>query len=375
MHPDKSLRGMFHSRDRMSMHIWLVALCTLTVGDKALGTQAHGHDAPVPIYGGIDDTYRVPAGAWSNSGGQEGLVNAAAHALHCRRSTVKRGERRAREGHAGGPQHGKKGGQVEAEMGTGCCGRGMAVGGRWRPNRRYRGPIRDAPLDQCPQMVDATPGVRTGPCVCKLGGWCLGQIPYVCANGSLSTLDALHVTPDGPKTCLRQLPCAVVTFATAFALQDEGSDHESTASDIENDGRLLVYEQSIEQMDVTDPARVEWEAQREADRQASAEYEEAQSARAARSIAGDADHVEAVANIMSANVSQLIAMQPQERLTGSSPYPDPNPDPSPSTDHNLDPNPGPGPDPDSNQDIYAGFNHMLRGGTIPYIEYMQVSHP
>ena len=25
------------------------------------------------------------------------------------------------------------------------------------------------------------------------------------------------------------------------------------------------------------------------------------------------------------------------------------------------------------EDIYAGFNHMLRGGTIPYIEYMQVS--
>ena len=24
------------------------------------------------------------------------------------------------------------------------------------------------------------------------------------------------------------------------------------------------------------------------------------------------------------------------------------------------------------EDIYAGFNHMLRGGTIPYIEYMQV---
>ena len=23
-------------------------------------------------------------------------------------------------------------------------------------------------------------------------------------------------------------------------------------------------------------------------------------------------------------------------------------------------------------DIYAGFNHLLRGGTIPYIEYMQV---
>ena len=24
------------------------------------------------------------------------------------------------------------------------------------------------------------------------------------------------------------------------------------------------------------------------------------------------------------------------------------------------------------EDIYAGFNHLLRGGTIPYIEYVQV---
>ena len=301
MHPDKSLRGMLHSRDRISMHMWLVALCTLTVDAKALGTQAHGHDAPVPIYGGIDGTYGVPAGAWSSGGGQESLVNAAAHALHCRRITVQRGGRSAREGHAGGPQHGKMGGQVEAEMGTGCCGRGMAVGGRWRPHRSCRGPIRDAPLDQCPQLVDATPGVHTGLCVRKLGGWCLGQMPYVCANGSLSTLDALHATPDGPKTCLRQLPyvdMCPVTIVTAHTLQDVDGNMPGVG-----DEALLEYDETMEQQDQEDEAE---RAARAVDEAATSE------------AAGDAWFSD-----------QINARGPQARLNTPAPTPTPTSTPTP----------------------------------------------
>lgn len=176
MHPDKSLKRMLHSRDRQRMHMWLVALCSLTTDVKAIDSQPHAHDAPVPAYGEIDGTDRVPAEAWSGDGGQESMVDAAAQALPCRRTGVQRGGWSARARRAEGPQHGKEGGQVGAEMGTGCCDRGMAAGGRWRPHRSCRGPTVHTPLDRCPHLLDASPGTHTGPRARALGGWCLGQM-------------------------------------------------------------------------------------------------------------------------------------------------------------------------------------------------------
>ena len=51
MHPDKSLKRMLHSRDRQRMHMWLVALCSLTTDVKAIDSQPRARDAPVPAYG------------------------------------------------------------------------------------------------------------------------------------------------------------------------------------------------------------------------------------------------------------------------------------------------------------------------------------
>ena len=113
MHPDKSLKRMLHSRDRKRMHMWLVALCSLTTDAKALDSQPHAHDAPVPACGEIGGTDRVPAGAWGGGGGQESMVNAAARALAPALPSCRRTEGGVeREGKAGGGATAWKGGRA-----------------------------------------------------------------------------------------------------------------------------------------------------------------------------------------------------------------------------------------------------------------------